>query len=51
MMKIDYEQGGNIIPYFFPVIDAVASYLYGVEPTVTGQAMRTFQFQEFWMTK
>ena len=51
MMKIDYEQGGNIIPYFFPVIDAVAPYLYGVEPTVTGQAMRTFQFQEFWMTK
>ena len=51
MMKIDFEEGGNIIPYFFPVIDAVAPHLYGVEPTVTGQAMRTFQFQEFWMTK
>jgi len=51
MLKIDYEQGGNIIPYFFPVIDAVAPHLRGVEPTVTGQAMRTFQFHEFWMTK
>ncbi len=51
MLKIDYHEGGNIIPYFFPVIDAVSPHLHGVEPTVTGQAMRTFRFQEFWMTK
>jgi peptide/nickel transport system substrate-binding protein len=49
MWKIDYYRGGNIIPFFFPVIDAVAPHVYGVEPTVSGQAMRTFKFQEFWM--
>jgi peptide/nickel transport system substrate-binding protein len=51
MMKMDYEKGGNIIPFFFPVIDAVAPHVYGVVPTVSGQAMRTFQFHEFWMKK
>jgi peptide/nickel transport system substrate-binding protein len=51
MMKIDYDESGYIIPFFFPVIDAVAPHVYGVLPTVSGQAMRLFSFQEFWMTK
>ncbi|HWH19463.1 MAG TPA: hypothetical protein VN671_02945, partial [Solirubrobacterales bacterium] len=51
MMKLDYEEGGYIIPIFFPVIDGVAPYVYGVEPSVTGQALSTFQFQNFWIKK
>ncbi|MDQ6818275.1 MAG: ABC transporter substrate-binding protein [Actinomycetota bacterium] len=50
MLKIDYDQGGNIIPFFFPVIDAVSSKVHGVGPSVTGQALRTFQFKEFWIS-
>ncbi|MBS1861630.1 MAG: ABC transporter substrate-binding protein [Actinobacteria bacterium] len=51
MMKMDYDEGGYIIPIFFPVIDGVAPYVYGVEPSVTGQALSTFQFQNFWIKK
>jgi peptide/nickel transport system substrate-binding protein len=51
MMKIDYEEGGYIIPIFFPVIDGVAPHVHGVEPSVTGQALSTFQFQNFWIQK
>lgn len=51
MVEIDYNDGGNIIPFFFPVIDAVADYVYGVEPSVVGQALSTFQFKEFWIKK
>jgi peptide/nickel transport system substrate-binding protein len=51
MLKIDYERGGNIIPFYFPVIDAVASNVYGVEPSVIGQALSGFQFKEFWIKK
>jgi peptide/nickel transport system substrate-binding protein len=49
MMKIDYTRGGNIIPFFFPVIDAVNKKVHGVQPTVGGQAMRIFNFKEFWI--
>jgi peptide/nickel transport system substrate-binding protein len=50
MLRIDYDQGGNIIPFFFPVIDAVSSKVRGVQPSVTGQALSTFQFKEFWIS-
>ncbi|WP_172544976.1 ABC transporter substrate-binding protein [Mycolicibacterium tokaiense] len=49
MMKIDYDQGGLVIPSFFPVVDAVASNVQGVEPTVTAFPLRTYQFQDFWI--
>jgi peptide/nickel transport system substrate-binding protein len=49
MQKYDYEQGGLIVPFFFPVIDAVSSNLHGVNPAVTGQALDTFSFQNFWL--
>ncbi|CAN5187799.1 ABC transporter substrate-binding protein [soil metagenome] len=49
MMKIDYDQGGLALPSFFPVIDAVASNVQGVEPTVTAFPLRTYQFQDFWI--
>lgn len=49
MLKFDYEQGGNIIPYYFPVIDAVAKNVKGVVPDATGLAMGGFSWKEVWM--
>lgn len=51
MMKIDYNEGGFIIPTFFPIIDAVSTNVGGVEPTVTAFPLRTYQFQDFWIKK
>ncbi len=48
MMTYDRDQGGVIVPFFFPVIDAVSSKLHGVETAVTAQALDTFSFQNFW---
>jgi peptide/nickel transport system substrate-binding protein len=50
MVTIDYEEGGYIIPYNFPIIDAWASNVHGIKPSVLGQALSNFQFQNFWMT-
>lgn len=51
MMGIDYHEGGYIIPVFIPVIDAVAPYVYGNEPSVTAFSFDGFQFQNFWIKK
>jgi peptide/nickel transport system substrate-binding protein len=50
MMKIDYEQGGYIIPYFSPVIDAHTPKLQGVLPAKTGAALRNFEMKQFWFS-
>lgn len=50
MLKIDWSAGGNIIPFFFPVIDSFASNVHGIEPAVTGQALSSFQFKNFWLS-
>jgi peptide/nickel transport system substrate-binding protein len=50
MMSIDYNQGGYIIPYFVPVIDAHAPNLQGVLPARTGAALRNYEFKYFWFS-
>ena len=50
MVKIDWSEGGNIIPMNFPVIDSWASGVHGITPSVLGQALSNFQFQNFWKT-
>jgi peptide/nickel transport system substrate-binding protein len=50
MVTIDYEEGGYIIPYNFPIIDAYAQNVHGIKPSVLGQALSNFQFQNFWLT-
>ena len=50
MMKIDYDQGGYIIPYFSPVIDAHSPKLKGVVPAKTGAALRNFEMKLFWFS-
>lgn len=49
MLKYDHDQGGDIIPYHFPVIDAVSAKVKGVEPSVTGVAMGTFDWKSIWV--
>lgn len=48
MVKIDWSEGGNIIPFYFPVIDAYSSNVHGITQSVLGQALSNFQFQNFW---
>ncbi len=48
MAHIDYDTGGNIIPYFFPTIDAFSSKLQGVEQSATGLSPGGFYFKKFW---
>jgi peptide/nickel transport system substrate-binding protein len=50
MMEIDYNDGGYIIPYFVPVLDAHATNLQGVKPAVTGAALRNFEMKYFWFS-
>jgi len=48
MMKIDYE-GGMIIPFFLPVIDAWAPIVKGVHESVTGLSPGGFDWAHIWM--
>lgn len=50
MQKIEYESGGNIIPYFFPVIDACAAKVQGVEETKNGYSPGGFDWKHFWLS-
>jgi peptide/nickel transport system substrate-binding protein len=50
MMEIDYTRGGYIIPYFPPVFDAHSPSLQGVQPAVTGAALRNFEMKYFWFS-
>ena len=50
MAHIDYDSGGNIIPYFFPTIDAHVPKLQGVEESATGLSPGGFYFKKFWFS-
>jgi peptide/nickel transport system substrate-binding protein len=50
MVKIDWSEGGNIIPYNFPIIDSWANNVHGITPSVLGQPLGNFQFKNFWIS-
>jgi peptide/nickel transport system substrate-binding protein len=50
MMKIDYETGGMIIPYFSPIVDAVAPHVNGVIPTTYGLPLNGLDFKSIWLS-
>jgi peptide/nickel transport system substrate-binding protein len=50
MVKIDWAEGGNIIPYNFPIIDSWANNVHGITPSVLGQPLGNFQFKNFWIS-
>jgi peptide/nickel transport system substrate-binding protein len=44
MQRIDYEEGGYIIPTFFPNLDAAAPNVRGLVPSKGGVPLNGFQF-------
>lgn len=50
MQKMDYDEGGNIIPVFYPIIDATSSKVNGVSKDVSGFPMGNWDFQDIWKT-
>jgi peptide/nickel transport system substrate-binding protein len=49
MMKIDYYQGGLIVPYFTPLIDAYAPQVHGYVKSQTGLSFNAYNFKEMWL--
>lgn len=49
MMRIDYEEGGFIIPYFIPVIDGYSPTLGGVTQSRTGLPFGNYAFFKTWL--
>jgi peptide/nickel transport system substrate-binding protein len=50
MQLIDWQQGGNIIPYFYPTIDGYSSHVGGVHTSVTGWPLGGFDFKSMWLS-
>lgn len=50
MQMIDWDQGGNIIPYFYPTIDGFAPNVQGVHTSVTGWPLGGFDFKSMWLS-
>jgi peptide/nickel transport system substrate-binding protein len=49
MQKIDYDEGGYIIPYFPAVIDGYSKKVGGVVPSKTGLSFNAFDFKSMWL--
>jgi peptide/nickel transport system substrate-binding protein len=49
MMKIDFENGGQIIPFFLPIVDAWAPNIRGVHKSVTGLSPNGNDFESVWI--
>ena len=50
MVHIDYDRGGYIVPYFFPVIDAASQKVGGVNESANGYSPGGNDFANFWLT-
>ncbi len=50
MQVIDWNQGGSIIPYFYPTIDGYSSKVQGVHTSVTGWPLGGFDFKSMWLS-
>ncbi len=50
MQTIEYKSGGNIIPYWAPVIDGFVSRVQGLTPTISGQALHDYDLSQVWLS-
>ena len=50
MQKIDWNMGGNIIPYFLPTIDGYSKSVHGIHSSVTGWPLAAFDFKSMWLS-
>lgn len=49
MQKIDFMEGGLIVPAFIKPVDLMRSNVYGFQPSNTGYQLGNFMFGEAWM--
>jgi peptide/nickel transport system substrate-binding protein len=50
LQKIDYDEGGYIIPYFPPVIDGYAPNVNGLVPSKVGSPLNEYAFKNLWLS-
>ena len=50
MQKIEYDQGGYILPVFNPNFDGHDSRLAGVVPGRVGLSFGGYDFKSYWLT-
>lgn len=50
MQRIDYEEGGYIIPFFPPVIDGYGANVAGLVPSKGGLSLNAYDFKSIWLT-
>jgi peptide/nickel transport system substrate-binding protein len=50
MQTIEYNTGGNIIPYFAPGIDGATSHVHGVTPTISGLPLHDYDLSPVWLS-
>ena len=50
MQTIEYNTGGYIIPYFYPVIDGYAKNVMGTHTAKTGQSLGNYDFKRMWFS-
>jgi peptide/nickel transport system substrate-binding protein len=49
MQRIDYDQGGYIIPCFTPLIEALAPKVHGDKPSKSGLSFNNWDLKHFWV--
>jgi peptide/nickel transport system substrate-binding protein len=50
MQLIDHEEGGLMIPFFPPVIDASSPNIMGTQESKIGAAWNNFDFKNYWLS-
>jgi peptide/nickel transport system substrate-binding protein len=50
MQRIDYTEGGYIIPFFPPVIDGYGSNVNGLLPTKAGLSLNAYDWKQLWLS-
>jgi peptide/nickel transport system substrate-binding protein len=50
MQQIDHDEGGLMIPFFPPVIDASSPTINGLQESKIGAAWNNFDFKNYWLS-
>jgi peptide/nickel transport system substrate-binding protein len=50
MQTIEYNSGGNIIPYFAPGVDGANARVQGVTPTIGGLPLHDYDLSSTWLS-
>jgi peptide/nickel transport system substrate-binding protein len=50
MQRIDYTEGGLIIPFFPPVIDGYGANVQGLAPSKAGLSLNAYDFKQVWLS-